>query len=215
MTRLVIFDLDGTLLNTIVDLAFSANYALEKNGFPTHSIEAYNMFVGNGANKLLERTLPEGERTEENVRIIRNDFVQYYDEHNADYSVPYPGIPALLEAIQAKGIKLAVASNKYQAATIKLVKQFFPNINFDMVLGQRQDVPIKPDPTIVYDILKETGIDKIDTVYIGDSGVDMMTAKNSGVDAIGVSWGFRPRTELEQCNPKYIVDKAEEILALL
>jgi haloacid dehalogenase superfamily, subfamily IA, variant 1 with third motif having Dx(3-4)D or Dx(3-4)E len=215
MKRLVIFDLDGTLLNTIADLAFSTNYALEKNGFPVHPKEDYNMFVGNGVNKLLERALPEGQKTEENIMLIRKDFLSYYDEHNTDYSAPYPGIPALLNLIQEKGLRLAVASNKYQAATIELVKRYFSNIKFDVTLGQREGVPIKPDPTIVYDILAETGIDKCDAIYVGDSGVDMQTAKNSGVDAIGVTWGFRPRSELELFNPLYIVDKAEDIPALL
>lgn len=119
MKKLVIFDLDGTLLNTIADLAHSTNYALNKLGYPTHEIEKYNFMVGNGINKLFERALPEGEKTEENVLRVRNEFVPYYDIHNADDSRPYPGIPELLSYLQSAGIQIAVASNKYQAATEK------------------------------------------------------------------------------------------------
>ena len=125
MKKLVIFDLDGTLLNTIADLANSTNHALKKLGYPIHKIEEYNFMVGNGINKLFERALPEGEKTEENVLRVRQEFVPHYDKHNADESKPYPGIPTLLEALQTKGIQLAVASNKYQAATEKLVAHFF------------------------------------------------------------------------------------------
>lgn len=215
MKRLFIFDLDGTLLNTIADLAQSTNYALAKNGFPTHEVNAYNYFVGNGINKLFERALPEGEKTEENILTIRRDFLAYYDIHNADKSRPYPGIPELLQALQAKGVQIAVASNKYQAATEKLVPHFFPDIHFTAILGQREGVPTKPDPAIVHDILSLAGVSKAETLYIGDSNVDMQTALNSGVDACGVAWGFRPVSELEAFHPRFVVHRAEEILALL
>ena len=215
MKRLFIFDLDGTLLNTIADLAQSTNYALAKNGFPTHEVGAYNYFVGNGINKLFERALPEGEKTEENILTIRRDFLAYYDIHNADKSRPYPGIPELLQALQAKGVQIAVASNKYQAATEKLVPHFFPDIHFTAILGQREGVPTKPDPAIVHDILSLAGVSKAETLYIGDSNVDMQTALNSGVDACGVAWGFRPVSELEAFHPRFVVHQAEEILALL
>ena len=153
----LIFDLDGTLLNTIADLAHSTNYALEKSGFPTHAIEAYKYFVGNGINKLFERALPEGERTQENIARIRSAFLTYYDAHNADYTAPYPGIPELLSQLQADGMALTVASNKYQRATEKLVRQYFPGIRFAAVFGQREGIPTKPDPTVVRDVLQITG----------------------------------------------------------
>lgn len=214
MNKLVIFDLDGTLLNTISDLANSTNYALACLGFATHLAEAYNLMVGNGINKLFERALPEGEKTKENVLQIRREFLLHYDRHNTDKSQPYPGISELLALLQSKGVQLAVASNKYQAATEKLIKHYFPHIHFIAVFGQREGIKVKPDPTIVEDILLMTNIEKEKVLYVGDSGVDMQTAINAGITSCGVTWGFRPRTELENYHPDYIVDKAEEIMLL-
>ena len=194
--KLVIFDLDGTLLNTIADLATATNVALEHYGLPTHKEDEYKFFVGNGINKLFERALPEDKRNEEYVMKIRSIFVPYYDAHNSDLSRPYQGINELLLDLQNAGIKIAVASNKYQAAAVKLVKEFFPDINFAEILGQRDGVPSKPDPTIVNEITEHTGISKKDTVYVGDSCVDMQTGKNADVTTVGVSWGFRPKAEL-------------------
>ena len=215
MKKLVIFDLDGTLLDTIADLAESANYALKQLGYPTHNVETIRTFVGNGINKLLERALPAHEQTEENVMRMRSHFVPYYDIHNADLSSPYPGIVSLLEDLQAKGILLGVASNKYQAATVKLVKQYFPTIDFVEILGQREGINVKPDPTIVFDILQKTDVSKEDVLYVGDSGVDMQTAINAGVDAVGVTWGFRPRAELESFHPMGLIDEASELMKFI
>ena len=212
MKKLIIFDLDGTLLNTIADLAQSTNHALHTLDYPTHEESAYNYMVGNGINKLFERALPEGEKTEENVLRVRKEFIPYYDAHNADKSRPYPGITELLAQLQAQGLLLAVASNKYQAATEKLIAHYFPEIHFIAVFGQRDGVNVKPDPTIVEDILSIARIAKEDVLYVGDSGVDMQTAINAGVTSCGVTWGFRPRTELEEFHPDYIADKAEDIL---
>ena len=215
MKKLVIFDLDGTLLDTIADLAESANHALKQLGYPTHPVEVIRTYVGNGINKLLFRALPDEEKSENNMMRMRTHFVPYYDAHNADLSAPYPGIVALLEELQAKGLRMAVASNKYQEATVKLVKHYFPMIDFVEVLGQREGINVKPDPTIVFDILKKAGVSKEETLYVGDSGVDMQTAINAGVDAIGVTWGFRPRTELEDFHPMGLIDQAEELLGFV
>ncbi|MEL5893801.1 HAD family hydrolase [Bacteroides sp. GD17] len=214
MKKLIIFDLDGTLLNTIADLAQSTNHALQTLGYPTHPESAYHFMVGNGINKLFERALPEGEKTEENVLRVRREFIPYYDVHNADKSRPYPGIPELLDQLQEKGMQLAVASNKYQSATTKLIAHYFPTIRFTAVFGQREGVNVKPDPTIVHDILDIAKVSKEEVLYVGDSGVDMQTAANAGVTACGVTWGFRPRAELETFHPDHIVDAANEIAAI-
>ncbi|MDP4238296.1 MAG: HAD family hydrolase [Bacteroidota bacterium] len=215
MKNLLIFDLDGTLLNTVADLAESTNYALRLCGFPTHEAEAYKFFVGNGINKLFERALPVGEKTQENILKIRHFFLEFYGTHNTELTVPYPGIPALLQKLQSEGVKLAVASNKYQKGTEELIQHFFPEIKFVAVFGQRENVPSKPDPTIVHDILTVAKVEKQHVLYIGDSGVDMQTARNSGIDAAGVTWGFRPRSEMEEFSPKYLVENPSEILSIV
>ena len=157
MIRLIIFDLDGTLINTISDLGQACNHALAACGFPTHKIEDYPRLVGNGVNKLIERALPAEHRNETTVLRLREHFVPYYDEHNCDYTHPYDGIEQLLKTLKEQGHFLAVASNKYQAATEKIVAQLFPGI-FDVVLGERVGVERKPNPQIVYDILSTLNI---------------------------------------------------------
>lgn len=209
--KLAIFDLDGTLLDTIADLAAATNFALAHYGLPTHKEEEYKFFVGNGINKMLERALPEDKRNEEYITKLRSQFVPYYDVHNSDLSRPYPGMVELLKELQRNNIAIGVASNKYQEAAVKLVLQFFPGIDFALILGQREGVPSKPDPTIAYEIIEHTGIAKEETVYIGDSCVDMQTGKNAGITTVGVSWGFRPKTELESYNPDFIADDADEL----
>ena len=211
MKKLVIFDLDGTLLNTNADLAHSTNYALNKLGYPTHEIEKYNFMVGNGIDKLFERALPEEEKSKENVLRVRKEFVPYYDIHNADDSRPYPGIPELLSYLQDAGVQIAVASNKYQAATQKLVDHYFPEIHFTAVLGQREGVKVKPDPIIVSDIQEIAKVAKEEALYVGDSGVDMQTAHNGGLTACGVTWGFRSRQELEDAGADHLADTPEAL----
>lgn len=209
--KLAIFDLDGTLLDTIADLAAATNFALAHYGLPTHKEEEYKFFVGNGINKMLERALPKDKRNEEYITKLRSQFVPYYDVHNSDLSRPYPGMVELLKELQRNNIAIGVASNKYQEAAVKLVLQFFPGIDFALILGQREGVPSKPDPTIAYEIIEHTGIAKEDTVYIGDSCVDMQTGKNAGITTVGVSWGFRPKAELESYNPDFIADDTDEL----
>lgn len=210
--QLVIFDLDGTMLNTIADIAMATNHALSAFGYPTHSEEKIKSFVGNGVSKLLERALPEDKRTEENIALLREAFTEYYDKHNADLSTPYPGIASLLSQLQENGVLLAVASNKYQSATEKLVAHYFPGIEFVCVLGQRTGIPVKPSPDIVHEIMATANVYRKDTIYVGDSGVDMQTANNAGINAVAVSWGFRPRQELETYCPFAIIDKAEDLI---
>ena len=211
MKKLIIFDLDGTLLNTIADLAQATNQALQQYNYSTHDVESYRFMVGNGINKLFERALPDSERTTRNILKIRESFLAYYDKHNADLTTPYEGIEILLDTLQKQGYMLAVASNKYQAATSKLIEKYFPQIHFCEVYGQRENIPAKPSPQVVETIMQSTCTTADEVVYIGDSDVDMMTGKNAKVTTVGVSWGFRPRTELEQHNPSFIADKAADI----
>lgn len=207
---IVIFDLDGTLLNTIDDLGYACNYALEQTGYPTFPIEAYPAKVGNGINNLIRRALPEEERTEENIQRVRTYFVPYYNAHNCDYTRPYEGIPELLHALKAKGYHLAVASNKYQAATEKIVHHFFPDV-FDVVLGEREGIERKPNPQIVFDIIASFP-EKQSVLYIGDSLVDRDTAQNANVPFIACSWGFVPRQQLLDAGVIQIVDSPEALL---
>lgn len=212
---LVIFDLDGTLLNTIDDLGYACNHALEACGFPTHAIEEYPRLVGNGVNKLIERALPEGQKDEETVMRVRAHFVPYYNAHNCDFTRPYDGIPELLESLKARGCMLAVASNKYQAATEKIVSHFFPGV-FDVVLGEREGVPRKPDPQIVRDIEAKLQRDEVPStysvLYVGDSLVDQATAANAGVPFVACSWGFVAREKLVEAGCEHIIDSPRELL---
>lgn len=212
---IIIFDLDGTLLNTIDDLGYACNYALEKTGHPTFPIEAYPAKVGNGINNLIRRALPESERTEENILRVRDFFVPYYNEHNCDYTHPYTGVPEVLAALKAQGHLLAVASNKYQAATEKIVNHFFPGI-FDVILGEREGIERKPNPQIVRDILKRLRVtgDGLRVLYLGDSLVDYETAKNANVPFVACSWGFVSRERLVTAEIATIVDTPKDILKL-
>ena len=225
---IIIFDLDGTLINTIADLGQACNYALSACGFPTHKIEDYPRLVGNGVNKLIERALPEEHRNEETVLRLREYFVPYYDEHNCDYTRPYNGIPELLEALKQKGDEamrlkgerwfLAVASNKYQAATEKIVAQLFPDV-FDLVLGEREGVERKPNPQIVYDILEAKGerleAKSEEILYIGDSLVDAETARAAGATLVLCTWGFGTREQMQGAKPDYLVDHPLEVLKVV
>ena len=215
---LIIFDLDGTLINTIDDLGQACNHALSACGYPTHKIEDYPRLVGNGINKLIERALPEEHRNEETVMQLRAFFVPYYDEHNCDLTHPYDGILALLETLKQQGHTLAVASNKYQAATEKIVEKLFPGI-FDVVLGERENVARKPDPQIVWDIVEaigRKGEEAIeDALYIGDSLVDADTAKAAKLPFVACTWGFCTREQLMTAQAHYMADHPKEILTII
>lgn len=214
-TRLVIFDLDGTLLDTIGDLAAACDTVLARRGLPTHTFGEYCHFVGNGIMRLVERALPEELRTPETVAAVRADFVACYLDRIDEHTKPYEGIPELLAELQRRGVRPAVASNKFQAGTEKLVRRFFPDIRFAAVLGQRPGVPLKPDPAVVREILALTDVAPDRTLYVGDSGIDMLTAAAAGVRSAGVTWGFRAREELVESGACALVDRAEELLGLL
>ena len=211
---LLIFDLDGTLINTIDDLGQACNHALSACGFPTHKIEEYPRLVGNGINKLIERALPEEHRNEATVLRLREYFVPFYDQHNCDLTRPYDGIPELLQTLKAAGHTLAVASNKYQAATEKIIAHFFPN-TFDVVLGEREGIPRKPDPQIVWDIihrLSPLASNLSPIYYIGDSLVDAATAKAANLPFVACTWGFCTKEQLLTVTPDHMVNHPSEII---
>lgn len=213
MTRLLIFDLDGTLLNTIADLGEACNKALAANGFPVHSQDEYPLLVGNGVNKLIERALPLTDRNEETILRLRETFIPYYDAHNCLYTKPYEGIQQVLNSLKSSGFRLAVASNKYQRATEKLITHYFGDGLFDAVLGERDGHPRKPDPIIVEEIKAATGLS--DSVcFIGDSEVDMQTARNAAVTSIACTWGFCKEEQLLKHTPHYIARQPEELLTI-
>lgn len=213
---IIIFDLDGTLINTIDDLGQACNHALSACGFPTHKIEDYPRLVGNGINALIERALPEEDRNEETVLRAREYFVPYYDEHNCDLTRPYDDILALLHTLKEQGHQLAVASNKYQAATEKIVAQLFPTI-FDVVLGEREHIARKPDPQIVYDIHSalNTKLSTQNCLYVGDSLVDANTARAAGCTLVLCTWGFEKEEQLSAFKPDYLVAHPKEILEIV
>ena len=211
---LLIFDLDGTLINTIDDLGQACNHALSACGFPTHKIEDYPRLVGNGINKLIERALPEEHRNEATVLRLREHFVPFYDQHNCDLTRPYDGIPELLQTLKAAKHTLAVASNKYQAATEKIVAHFFPN-TFDIVLGERAGIPRKPDPQIVWDIihrLSPLASNLSPIYYVGDSLVDAATAKAANLPFVACTWGFCTKEQLLTVTPDHMVNHPSEII---
>ena len=211
VTKLIIFDLDGTLVDSLADLAASVNHALRVYGFPTHPLDAYRYFVGNGVMKLMERALPEGGRDEKTIGRLFEEFARYYGMHRTDLTHPYPGIQALLEELKKRGKLLAVASNKYHSAVAAMTSLYFVEALFDFVHGHREGVPPKPDPTVAWRILDEAGVAPGEAFFVGDSGVDMQTARAAGIRSIGVTWGFRVREELWESGADFIVDSPREI----
>lgn len=212
MKKLCIFDLDGTLLNTIADLGNACNYALRTLGYSEHALTTYNFMVGNGVRKLIERAEPDADA--DTIEKLLALFREYYDSHCTDHTAPYPGIPELLSKLVENDIAIAVASNKYQAAVSRIVPHYFPDIPFVSLKGQRNGLPTKPDPSIVFSILNDHPTPKKDVLYIGDSGVDMETARRACIESVGVTWGFRPASELRGAYADHIVTDPDEILKL-
>ncbi len=213
--KLLIFDLDGTLINTLQDLANCCNHALQLHGFPTHETFAYKYFVGNGIDMLVERALPETHRQTAIIESVKTDFIAYYEQHAQDHTKPYTGIPELLIMLKEKGYLLSVASNKYHEATVPLVQHYFPTVGFDLILGHRSGRAAKPDPDIVLDTLNTLSVGPDDCFYVGDSSVDMITAVRAGVKAIGVTWGFRTEEELRENGANYIVHEPSQLLKII
>ena len=214
MTKLAIFDLDGTLIDTIEDLGTAVNHALGLRGLALHSMAEYRDMVGHGVRNLVKDALAGSLGRQPEDALVDSalaDFVDYYVAHIDVHTRPSPGLQALLSKLQGKGLKLAVASNKFQEGTEKLVKEFFPDIRFVAVLGNSPELPLKPDAAVVQLVLDKAGVSREEAVFVGDSATDMKTAANGGVRSIGVSWGFRPRTDLEQSGAMDIADSAEQL----
>lgn len=215
MIKAAIFDLDGTLLNTLEDVVNACNYALKKCNFKTHSIEEYKVFVGDGRSKLIERIVPDEYKGNDEVKnkVLRL-FDEYYSEHMLDMTKPYEGICEMLKSLKEKGVKLAVVSNKPDEFVGGIVKKYFGD-TFEIVHGQRTNYPVKPDPTTVYEVIEYFGIKLNESIYVGDSNVDIYTAKNAKVKSIGVAWGFRGEEELREAGADYIVYDSNEITELI
>lgn len=213
--KLIIFDLDGTLINTLDDLAESCNHTLKTHNFPTHRTVDYKMFVGNGIRTLVERALPTASRNDETIDRLKADFTLYYNLHAKDVTQPYEGIISLLNILKNNGFKISVASNKYHEAVLDLVDHYFSSTTFDLVLGHRDNHPAKPDPDIVFDTLRTLNISKENCCYVGDSSVDMKTAKHAGVTAVGATWGFRTEAELRENGADHIVHHPLDLLKII
>lgn len=213
MIKNVVFDMDGTILNTIDDLYNSVNFALEMNGYPKRSMEEVLSFVGNGVKVLIDRAMPKGYTKEEYDKCF-SIFIVYYNLHKNDNTAPYDGILELMQELQQKNIKMSVVSNKFDAGVKELAKNLF-NGYLPVAIGESETVMPKPNPSGVWYALELMGAKKEESVYIGDSEVDFETAKNSGLTFIAVTWGFRQRSLHEKLGAKYIVDKPIEILDIL
>lgn len=208
----IIFDLDGTLLDTLQDLANATNYTLEKHGLPLRTIDEVRLFVGNGIRNLIARAVPEG-TSQEMQEAVFADFNLYYKEHCADNTQPYPGVLQLLAELREQGCQTAIVSNKADYAVQELAQQYFPNL-LDAACGERQGVARKPKPDMLLAIMKQVQADKNSTIYVGDSDTDLVTAKNTGVPCIGACWGFRGRQFLIDHGAQLLADKAEDIFPL-
>ena len=210
--KAVVFDLDGTLVNTLADISAAMNGALEEMNLPGWEIDDYKYLVGNGARKLAERAVRE--KTELTEAVL-DSYQRRYEKHNTDLSAPYEGIPELLRSLKDRGVRISVLTNKPDADARRVLAFYFPDIVFDSVHGQREGVPVKPDPAGAYEISRELGIPADEFFYLGDTAVDMTCAVRAGMRPVGVLWGFRTRKELEESGAEIIISRPEELLGRL
>ena len=207
--KAAVFDLDGTLTNTLNDIATAMNRSLRLHGLPEFSVDEYRYLVGDGAKKLAQRAVRDRQELAESVR---REYQAYYQEHTLDTTRPYPGIPELLQALTERGIQVCVLSNKPHADTCGVVRHFFPEIPFAQIRGQVEGVPVKPDPTGALLIARTLGLKPEAFVYLGDTNVDMRTAVNAGMHPVGVTWGFRPAEELAQAGAEHLIGNPLDLL---
>lgn len=211
--KLIVFDMDGTVLDTLGDLCVSLNHALKKNGLPERSINEVRSFVGNGIRKLIERGVPAGTDTEK-INKVHADFSEHYESNCANLTAPYDGIKEIIAEIRNKGMKTAVVSNKVDNAVQELAEHYFGGL-FDMCVGESKNIKRKPAPDEVEAVLKTLNIKKEDALFVGDSEVDIETAKNSGLPIISVTWGFKDRDFLLSHGAKVLIDEPRELLKKL
>lgn len=215
MYHTVLFDLDGTLLNTIEDLADAGNRLCAARGWPTHTVDQFRYLVGNGIPKLIERLTPEDQRTPEVLDAAYHDFDADYHDHMFDKTAPYPGMPELLAALHARGVRMAVFSNKDDALAKGVVAHYFDPALFVQVRGAFADVPKKPAPEGTLALMAQIGADPASTLYVGDSNVDVATAKNAGLPCCGVLWGFRTREELSEAGADYLAADTDALARVI
>lgn len=209
---MVVFDLDGTLVDTLRDLAVSTNVALKEQGYKEHNVEAYKYFVGNGVYKLIERALPEEARNKAQIQSTKEKFINYYDSHLTDYTHPYEGIIELLQRLHALGIQMAVVTNKPHAQALRVAQACFEGNLFVQVEGQQEGRAHKPDPAVLKALMAAYNVKDEEVVYVGDSDVDMQTAYNAGVLGIGVAWGFRGEAELKAHGAHAVIHEPLQLL---
>ncbi|MCH5197799.1 MAG: HAD-IA family hydrolase [Oscillospiraceae bacterium] len=208
--KLIIFDMDGTILNTLPDLSASLNHALKKNGLPERSLSEVRSFVGNGIRKLIERGVPEGTNKELTDKVY-SDFSEHYEQNCANATAPYDGITEVITEIRNRGMKTAVVSNKIDSAVKQLAEEYFGSL-FDMCVGESDKIKKKPAPDEVEAVLRELNIKKEEALFVGDSEVDIETSKNAGLPIISVTWGFKDREFLLSNGAKTLIDKPQELL---
>ena len=215
MLKLCIFDLDGTIIDSQADLADSVNAGLRLEGYPEHTVDAFRWFVGNGVARMVRDAMPaEAQNNEESFQRVLAVFGEEYDKRCLNKTYVYPGAVEMLDALKASGIKIALLSNKLQAFTDRIVHHYFGD-RFDIIFGQREGVEKKPAPDGVFEIMKHFGVSADEVFFIGDSDVDVLTAKNAGVSCLGVSWGFRGREDLAKAGAELIADDTAQALDIL
>ena len=212
MYQAVIFDLDGTLLDTIADLAKAGNYALVEMGLPIHNVDKYKQMVGYGKKKMIDNLLPDCCKS--GARVADKLFDSYYNHHMLDNTKEYLGISDVLKGLKAKKIKLGVLTNKPHNFAIKMVEHYFPGL-FDMVLGMDKNSIVKPDPGILLNMIEDFKLDNSELFIVGDSDLDILTGKNAAVDTLSVSWGFRDKTQLKEMNPTYLIDEVKQLTDII